>query len=126
MNADVSYPTEPVSSGNGGGWALLGLLRRAASAVRIGLVVLVLLVLGTLLSSDFLTVTNLRNLLNQTSILGVLALAQFFVVLIGGFDLSVAAVLALSSVIVATLAPRYGLPVSGRWRRSPLAPGSAA
>ena len=53
----------------------------------------------------FLTETNLRNILNQSSVLGILACAQFLVVVIGGFDLSVAAVLALASVIFATLAP---------------------
>lgn len=56
-------------------------------------------------SPVFLTETNIRNILNQASVLGILACAQFLVVLIGGFDLSVAAVMALASVIFATLAP---------------------
>lgn len=61
--------------------------------------------LAGVLSPDFLAWANLRNILNQASILGLLACAEFLVVLIGGFDLSVAAVMALGSVIFATLAP---------------------
>ncbi len=69
------------------------------------LVWLVLAAAASLVSPFFLTETNLRNILNQSSVLGILACAQFLVVVIGGFDLSVAAVLALASVIFATLAP---------------------
>jgi ribose/xylose/arabinose/galactoside ABC-type transport system permease subunit len=83
-------------------------LARIASSAQVAIALIALMALGSFLSPDFLTTTNLQNLLNQTSIIGVLALAQFFVVLVGGFDLSVAAILALSSVIVAVLAPRYG------------------
>ncbi len=61
--------------------------------------------LASFISPTFLTETNIRNILNQSSILGILACAQFLVVLVGGFDLSVAAVMALSSVIFASLAP---------------------
>jgi ribose/xylose/arabinose/galactoside ABC-type transport system permease subunit len=71
------------------------------------LAVAALLLLGRLLSAEFLGAANIRNLLNQTSIIGVLALAQFLVVLIGGFDLSVAAILALGSVLVASLAAHH-------------------
>lgn len=64
-------------------------------------------ILGALLSPDFLSLTNLRNLFSQSSILGVLALGQFLVVLVGGFDLSVAAVLALSSVVFVSVATTH-------------------
>lgn len=80
---------------------LAGLL----SGNEIILVLILIAVLGSFLSPVFLTETNVRNILNQASVLGILACAQFLVVMIGGFDLSVAAVMALSSVIFATLGP---------------------
>lgn len=75
------------------------------SGNEIYLALLLIGLLASLASPVFLTETNLRNILNQASILGILACAQFLVVLIGGFDLSVAAIMALASVIFATLAP---------------------
>ena len=60
---------------------------------------------GALMAPELLGAFNVRNLLLQTSILGILALAQFLVVLIGGFDLSVAAIMALGSVVAVSLAP---------------------
>lgn len=80
---------------------LAGLL----SGNEIILVLILIAVLGSFLSPVFLTETNVRNILNQASVLGILACAQFLVVMIGGFDLSVAAVMALSSVVFATLGP---------------------
>lgn len=77
------------------------------------LVLIVLVALASVASPSFLTETNLRNILNQASILGILALAQFLVVLVGGFDLSVAAVMALASVIFASLAPTSMLLAAG-------------
>lgn len=80
-------------------------LHRLLSGNEIVLVLIAFAVLASFASPVFLTETNIRNILNQASILGILACAQFLVVLIGGFDLSVAAVMALSSVIFATIAP---------------------
>lgn len=68
----------------------------------VGLILLFMIGLATLLTPNFLTPLNLTNLLRQTSILAILAIGQFLVILSGGFDLSVAAVMALSSVIMAT------------------------
>ena len=88
----------------------------SASSVRslfadndIVVVLLIFVAFASLASPIFLTEGNLKNILNQASVLGILACAQFLVVLIGGFDLSVAAIMALSSVILATLAPASSL-----------------
>jgi ribose transport system permease protein len=80
-------------------------LRRLLAGNEILVVLVVFAVLASLASPTFLTDTNFKNILNQASVLGILACAQFLVVLIGGFDLSVAAIMALSSVIFASLAP---------------------
>jgi ribose/xylose/arabinose/galactoside ABC-type transport system permease subunit len=81
--------------------------RIAAALERNGIFVLLAAVVaaGAAVAPELFGEFNIRNLLLQASILGILALAQFLVVLIGGFDLSVAAVMALGSVIAVSLAP---------------------
>lgn len=59
-------------------------------------------VLASIATPAFLSTGNLGNLLTQSALLGILATAQFLVVVSGGFDLGVAAVMALSSLVFAT------------------------
>lgn len=54
----------------------------------------------------FLTPENLLNILRQNSVIGLLALGMTFVILTGGIDLSVGALLAVAGVIAANLAER--------------------
>ncbi|MEW5957560.1 MAG: ribose ABC transporter permease, partial [Chloroflexota bacterium] len=72
---------------------------------RFGLVFsFLLLCLGlSLLSDRFLTVNNIVNILRQSTINGIMAVGMTFVILTAGIDLSVGAVLALSSVVTASL-----------------------
>lgn len=56
---------------------------------------LLICVVASALSESFLSVTNLTNVVRQTSIIGVVALGQTIVILSGGLDLSVGSVLAL-------------------------------
>lgn len=76
--------------------------------LRIFLFLLLLVVTASIASPAFLTPFNIKNLLRQTALVGTLALAQYLVVLIGGFDLSVAAIMALGSVLVAWIMPTSG------------------
>jgi len=88
---------------------LLSLLSRNKSLI--GLIILVAAVATA--SPNFLEVGNLLNMLRQTSINGVMAMGMTFVILTGGIDLSVGAVLALSGAIAASLiAGGYGLAVA--------------
>ena len=64
-----------------------------------GLVILCLLMLSV--SDHFLTVNNLTNILRQVSINAIIASGLTIVILTGGIDLSVGAVMALSGTIVA-------------------------
>lgn len=59
--------------------------------------------IAALISQDFFTAGNLSNLLSQSALLGLLAVAQFLVVVSGGFDLSVSAVMAFASLVFAKL-----------------------
>jgi ribose transport system permease protein len=58
--------------------------------------------IASLVSPAFLSARNLSNLLTQSALLGILSVGQFLVVVSGGFDLSVAAVMALSSLVLAS------------------------
>ncbi|WP_297572298.1 ABC transporter permease [uncultured Deefgea sp.] len=67
---------------------------------------LALLVLATglaITSPDFLTVGNLLNVFRQVSINALIAFGMTLVILLGGIDLSVGSILALSSVLTALM-----------------------
>ena len=60
--------------------------------------------------SNFLTSSNIENLLTSVSILWVVSIAMTFVVLTAGIDLSVGSLLALSGIILSHLLNNAGLP----------------
>lgn len=60
-------------------------------------------VFGTARYGAFLTTENLLNVLRQNSMLGLVALGMTFVILSGGVDLSVGALLAVGGVVAARL-----------------------
>ena len=74
-------------------------------AQRYGLIFsfLLLCLALTLLSDRFLTVSNIVNVLRQSTINGIIAIGMTVVILTAGIDLSVGAILALSTVITASL-----------------------
>jgi ribose transport system permease protein len=60
----------------------------------------------------FLSVRNALNILDQITVLGVMSVGMTFVILIGGIDLSVGSVLALSMMIMGWLGNIAGLPMA--------------
>jgi ribose transport system permease protein len=60
-------------------------------------------------SDSFLTKTNLLNILDQQTSLGIIACAGTLVIIAGGFDLSVGAMYALGGVVAAQLANKLGV-----------------
>ncbi|OBQ59201.1 ABC transporter permease [Mesorhizobium erdmanii] len=79
-----------------------------------GLTLLALLVLLwvilSLATSSFASANNISNLLRQGSMIAILAVGQTFVIITGGIDLSVGAVVGFATVIAAMLI-NAGLPV---------------
>jgi ribose transport system permease protein len=63
-----------------------------------------------ILTPHFLTVSNLLNVAQQTSINAIIAVGLTFVIISGGIDLSVGSLVAFSGVVLASLLQR-GLPV---------------
>ena len=60
---------------------------------------------------QFRSAANLRNVLQQNSVIGIIACAMTFAIISGGFDLSVGAGAALASVVAAKLMIEAGIPV---------------
>ena len=65
------------------------------------------------LSTDaFLSLRNGLNILDQITVLGIMAVGMTFVILIGGIDLSVGSVLALAMMVMGWTANIAGLPLA--------------
>jgi ribose transport system permease protein len=73
--------------------------------IRLGVLpflLIIAIVVFTLLSGKFLTVTNFTNAARQSVYLMIVALGQMLALLTGGFDLSVGTIIALTSVVGAS------------------------
>ena len=80
--------------------AALELLRRNGASVTLILAIM----LGVTRYEEFLTMENISNVLRQNSMMGFVALGMTFVILTGGIDLSVGALVAVAGVAAAYLA----------------------
>ncbi len=69
---------------------------------------LILIVVVSIIEPKFLTLGNFRNILNQISVIGVLACGMTFVIIIGCIDLSVGSVISVASVAVLMSMARVG------------------
>ena len=92
-------------------WSPLLVLAR-----RHGVLIVFVLLVGFMLVSKptFGTYQNLINVLQQNSVIGIIACGMTFAIIVGGFDLSVGSVTALASVVGATLMidlGAFGIPV---------------
>jgi fructose transport system permease protein len=83
-----------------------------ANSALVPLIVLVLSVaaFGLLLGGRFFSLFSLSLILQQVAIVGIVGAAQTLVVLTAGIDLSVGAIMVLSSVVMGQFTFRYGLP----------------
>ncbi|ANB56017.1 branched-chain amino acid transport system / permease component family protein [Anoxybacillus sp. B7M1] len=79
---------------------------------KIGIIVIVLLlcVFFALMNEQFLDEANIMNVFRQTSINAILAAGMTFVILTGGIDLSVGAIIALTGVVSAYLVANTSVP----------------
>src|SRR5512136_646172 len=62
----------------------------------------------SIITPSFLTTTNLLNIVRQSSIVGVMAIGSAFVIIGGGFDISVGSLLALAAAM--SLKLQQGMP----------------
>lgn len=75
----------------------------------IGLIVLCLFL--SFATDKFMTVRNLLNVLDQTTVLGIMAVGMTTVILIGGIDLAVGSALALAMMVMGYVANVHGFPL---------------
>lgn len=80
----------------------LGPILRSLEVRMLGLA-LVMAVVLSVLSPYFLTERNLFNILDQSVVVGIVAVGMTFVILTGGIDLSVGAVAGLAGILLALL-----------------------
>ncbi|MCC6800127.1 MAG: ABC transporter permease [Anaerolineae bacterium] len=73
---------------------------------------IVLIVVFSLASKNFMTFNNVVGILLATAVNGVLALGVTFVIITGGIDLSIGTVMTFSGVMAALFTINWGLPVS--------------
>jgi ribose/xylose/arabinose/galactoside ABC-type transport system permease subunit len=80
---------------------------------RYGIVVVFAAIVVTMMiaSPQFRTQGNFLNLLRQNAIIGILACAMTFAIILGGLDLSVGANAAMSSVVAARLMIDFNIPL---------------
>ena len=62
---------------------------------------LAIIVITSIIEPDFLNPSNLINIVRQTSINGILAVGMTFVIITGGIDLSVGAIIGITAVVTA-------------------------
>jgi len=77
--------------------------RLTAAGIGLWLALLALVAIAALLSPGFLNPVNLLNIVRQASVVGITAVGVTLVMITGGVDLSVGAVIVLGSVLAATI-----------------------
>ncbi len=63
------------------------------------------------LNSDFRTTTNIMNVLRQASFVAIIAMGEFFVILIGEMDMSISSTIGMVSIFFAGFTVNMGLPI---------------
>ncbi len=106
--------SESVVSFDDGKRTLLGQIQHGLHQMPAAVPLIVLLasvtVFGLLLGSKFFSPFALTLILQQVWIVGIVGAAQTLVILTAGIDLSVGAIMVLSSVVMGQCTFRYGLP----------------
>lgn len=80
---------------------------KGATGPLIGLILLCLFL--TVATDTFFSVRNFLNILDQITVLGIMAVGMTFVILIGGIDLAVGSVMALTMMVLGYLNVEMGL-----------------
>ncbi|ABR58963.1 ABC transporter permease [Sinorhizobium medicae] len=80
------------------------------AAVPLIVLILSVIIFGVLLGGKFFSAFTMTLILQQMAIVGIVGAAQTLVILTAGIDLSVGAIMVLSSVVMGQFAFRYGVP----------------
>ncbi len=77
-----------------------------SQGVLIGLVLII--IIASITERSFMTASNILNILRQASAIGILSLGVTFVMMTGGMDLSVGAIVSLCSLVAVSIMNGYG------------------
>lgn len=100
-----SASAEKGAADRGGIWNVMS----GATGPLVGLILLCLFL--AVASDKFLSLRNFLNILDQITVLGIIAVGMTLVILIGGIDLAVGSVLALSMMVLGYLNIEMGMPM---------------
>ncbi|MDH3742879.1 MAG: ABC transporter permease [Hyphomicrobiales bacterium] len=110
----IAAPAEQVASFESGERTTLQkiqhFLHGNPSMVPVLIMIFSVLAFGFVSGERFFTAFNLSLIVQQVTVIGMLACAQTLIILTAGIDLSVAAIMVLSSVIMGKLAVTLGVP----------------
>jgi fructose transport system permease protein len=95
---------------HGAGGRIQHILHGNPTLVPVIVLVAAIGVFGVIAGGSFFSAFNLTLIMQQVSIIGILAAAQSLIIITAGIDLSVAAIMVLMSVIVGNLAVNLGVP----------------
>ncbi len=86
------------------------LVKLLATQIELRMLLLIVLVMAglALISPYFLTVSNLFNVMDQSVVVGMVALGQTLVILIGGIDLSVGSLAGMTGIVLGISFPAFG------------------
>jgi inositol transport system permease protein len=85
-------------------------LKRILLRYGIIVVLLIMIIIISILRPQFIEIKNLLNVLNQSCIYGIMALGATFIIITKGIDLSAGYVVAISGLVVASLAQSASAP----------------
>lgn len=83
---------------------LLDILRSYALVAAL----LVLIIIAAIIEPRFISFQNIRNILNQVSVIGILACGMTFVIISGCIDLSVGSTISITGIVVIKMVKRFG------------------
>ena len=83
---------------------VMPILSKYGIVIAFGLIIIIL----SFASNEFFTVYNIINILRQSSIIGIVAIGMAMMIIMGGIDLSVGSLLALSGVVAGMVANGTG------------------
>lgn len=108
---DQTGPNPGASAGKGKTEAVMDFVKKVQRFIPGPLIGLILVsIVFSVLSPYFLTTRNLFNIFSQMSEIGIMAAGAALVIIVGGIDLSVGAVLAVSLMLNAWLYRDFGVP----------------
>jgi fructose transport system permease protein len=89
---------------------LRGFLHSYPTAIPVFVLVLSIVIFGFFAGGRFFSPANLSTILQQVTVTGIIAIAQTVIILTAGIDLSVGAIMVLSSIVMGKLAVQSGVP----------------